>query len=71
MVAVFGWWGPTNLALAAVSVCDEPTLRGAVAGGGQITFDCDGIIVLSSTRAECHVASRRVNATLALLNKRL
>jgi hypothetical protein len=32
-----------------VSVCNEATLRAALAAGGEIDFGCDGTIVLSST----------------------
>jgi predicted outer membrane repeat protein len=47
--AVFGLWATiNNTTLAAVNVCDEASLRAAVAGGGNITFNCDGTIVLSS-----------------------
>ncbi|HEU0011173.1 MAG TPA: Calx-beta domain-containing protein, partial [Verrucomicrobiae bacterium] len=31
-----------------VAVCDEPSLRAAVAGGGKITLACDGSIFLTS-----------------------
>jgi hypothetical protein len=34
---------------AAVAPCDEASLRAAVAGGGHITFNCDGTIFLTST----------------------
>src|SRR4051812_44750803 len=34
---------------AAVTVCDEASLRAAIANGGTINFGCDGTIVLSST----------------------
>lgn len=46
--AVLGLWATINTALAAISVCDESSLRAAIADGGHITFDCDGTIVLSS-----------------------
>src|ERR1035437_2763127 len=32
-----------------VTSADETTLRNELAGGGTVTFDCDGVIVLSST----------------------
>jgi hypothetical protein len=32
-----------------VTVCDEPSLRAAMAGGGTVTFECDGTIVLTNT----------------------
>jgi hypothetical protein len=47
-VAVLGLWACCNTKLAAVSVCDEASLRAAVVGGGHITFACDGTIGLSS-----------------------
>src|ERR1039457_6089769 len=32
-----------------VTHTDETTLRNELAGGGTVTFDCDGVIVLSNT----------------------
>jgi hypothetical protein len=32
-----------------VNVCDEGNLRAALAGGGTVTFDCDGTIFLANT----------------------
>src|SRR3954467_3774175 len=34
---------------ATVSTCDEVGLRTAIAGGGSVTFACDGTIFLSAT----------------------
>lgn len=34
---------------ATISVCDEASLRSAVSAGGNIVFECDGIISLSQT----------------------
>jgi hypothetical protein len=48
-LAVFGLWTPMNIVRAAVNVCDESSLRAAVAAGGHVTFNCDGTILLSST----------------------
>jgi hypothetical protein len=43
-----GLWLGLHIVSGAVSVCDEASLRAAVAGGGHITFNCDGLIVLTS-----------------------
>ncbi len=40
---------PTALFGAVVSVCDEPSLRAAIASGGTAVFACDGTITLSNT----------------------
>jgi hypothetical protein len=37
------------LASGVVNNCDEPSLRVALSGGGLVTFNCDGTIVLSNT----------------------
>src|SRR5687767_6447335 len=34
---------------ATVNVCDEASLRAALAAGGTVTFACDGTIVLTNT----------------------
>jgi hypothetical protein len=47
-VVVAGFLLGMNSGAAPVFVCDEPTLRAAVAGGGLINFNCDGTIVLTS-----------------------
>jgi hypothetical protein len=39
----------TVIAAGTVPVCDEADLRAAVAVGGTITFDCDGVITLTQT----------------------
>ena len=39
----------TNGAANPVSVCDEPSLRAAIAAGGWIQFGCNGTITLSNT----------------------
>src|SRR5881394_3394909 len=39
----------SSLADAVVSECSEAALRAALAGGGTVTFACDGTIVLTST----------------------
>src|SRR5688572_5959386 len=39
----------SSIRAATVTVCDEPSLRSALAGGGTILFDCNGTITLSNT----------------------
>jgi hypothetical protein len=41
----------TALAGGVVSTCDEASLRAALAGGGTVTFACDGTITLANTLA--------------------
>jgi hypothetical protein len=41
-------FNPVGLA-ATVNNCDEASLRAALAGGGTVTFSCDGTIVLTNT----------------------
>jgi len=38
-----------NLRAAVVTNCDEASLRAAMAGGGTVTFACDGTITLTNT----------------------
>jgi hypothetical protein len=47
-VVVVGFLLGIHARAAPVGVCDEATLRAALAMGGQITFACDGTIFLSS-----------------------
>src|SRR5258706_391995 len=37
-------------AAGTVGTCDEPSLDAALAGGGAVTFACDGTITLSATK---------------------
>src|ERR1039458_5675283 len=37
------------ISAGVVTSADETTLRNELAGGGTVTFDCDGVIVLSNT----------------------
>src|SRR5262245_16032823 len=36
-------------ASGTVTVCDEPSLRAALEGGGTVDFNCDGVITLTSS----------------------
>jgi predicted outer membrane repeat protein len=42
---------PVAHASGAVSICDEASLTGALAGGGLVTFTCSGTITLTATIA--------------------
>jgi hypothetical protein len=42
--------GPTSaLASGTVTNCDQASLEAALAGGGNVTFACSGVIVLTNT----------------------
>lgn len=41
--------GITSWAAGTVTSCTEPALRAALAGGGTVTFACDGTIVLANS----------------------
>src|SRR5438552_4349406 len=47
---LLGASGPARAA-GTVSTCDEPSLDAALAGGGAVTFACDGTIMLTTTKA--------------------
>src|SRR5262252_3478066 len=49
LVALGFAWAPVARADAIVTSCDEQSLRAAVNMGGLVTFDCVGIITLTST----------------------
>jgi predicted outer membrane repeat protein len=42
-------WQLSAFGSGVVTICTEEALRGALAGGGTVTFDCDGTIALSNT----------------------
>src|SRR5512144_2742873 len=39
-------WRPLQAGI--VSTCDEPSFKSALAGGGMVTFQCSGIITLTT-----------------------
>jgi predicted outer membrane repeat protein len=48
-IALAGLCMANNTIFGAVNVCDEASLRAAVAAGGHITFNCDATILITST----------------------
>lgn len=48
-IIVSFFWFNGFVSAAPVTSCDEASLRAALGGGGTITFECDGTIVLTNT----------------------
>lgn len=49
LVVIMALFSARAWAEGTVTTCDEASLRAALAGGGAVTFACDGTIVLTNT----------------------
>src|SRR6185436_13852633 len=51
LIAFCCWESISNFVRAdgTVTTCDQPSLEAALAGGGNVSFACSGVIVLTNT----------------------